>query len=250
MDSPIILLTAGRTKSDGSSHFRPVAPNGVNYVNAILRAGGIPVVVPEDLSLKQIKDLFKISSGLCLGGGDDIDPKFYGEKINKKTAHLIHCEKMRDKMEFDLLSLFKRSKKPVLGICRGMQVLNVAFGGTLIQDIPAELKTKIRHKVSTEKEKRGIVDEMHSTELLSNTSLMRFLKTKTIMANSRHHQSVKRVADRFIVNAMAPDGIIEGIEYKTMKERWILGVQWHPESMEDASSKRLFKVFIEKARSS
>lgn len=208
-----------------------------DYVNAIVKAGGIPIVLPvveeEDCIAQQVQ----LIDGLLLSGGYDVSPLFYGEEP-KRGLESIRPE--RDAYEIRLLQIARELNKPILGICRGIQVLNVAFGGNLYQDLSLEVPSSIQHS------QKGSPDQAsHSVKLSSGTKIKEIMEEEFILTNSFHHQAVKDLAPGFIANAYSKDGLIEGIE--SIDDSFILGVQWHPELMFVKSPKmlKLFQAFVE-----
>lgn len=173
-------------------------------------------------STTQLEKVVDICDGLLVTGRTiDVNPKYYGEDCTDKT-HLSNDYDKEDDLDFTLIKSFHKSNKPILGICAGIQSINVCFGGSLFQDIPNH----------TSKEETT----MHLIKLEKGSFLEKCYGTDMIKVNSSHHQAVNRVADNFKVTALSEDGIIEAIEYNN-----ILGVQWHPEHMKDME---FFKNFI------
>lgn len=189
-----------------------LSKNIENYKNAVISAGG-------EISLKN-------PDGLILCGGDDISPEFY----NEENTNCKKIDFFRDKYEFELLEKFIFLKKPVLAICRGIQIVNVFFGGTLYQNIE-------NHK------NNDGTDLFHQV-----TAKERFLKNlygEDFLVNSCHHQAIKDLGKNLCVTAISPDNVIEGIVHKSLS---IIGVQWHPERIENG--KLLFDYFLELCRHS
>ena len=206
------------------------------YVNSVSNAGGVPIIIPISENDKALAGQIELLDGLILTGGADINPTLYGESHNKALGMI---SPRKDKFETKLLKAAIEKKIPVLGICRGMQFINVYFGGTLYQDIPSQTDSKLKHSQSSNYDLAT-----HYVDIEKNTWLYSILGSKTFV-NSFHHQSVKDLAPDFIITAKAKDGIIEGIEKKSGS--FCAAVQWHPESMEktDKDTKKLFKAFIE-----
>jgi putative glutamine amidotransferase len=178
-------------------------------------------------------------SGLVLTGGEDVDPARYGEKRNEKVRYVNAA---RDTTEVALIEAAKARGKPVLAICRGIQILNVALGGTLVQDIPSQCDTSIAHDEDSPRDTRS-----HEISVEPGSLIAKAVGTEHLTVNSFHHQSVKRVADGMRVTARAPDGIIEGLE--STGDWWVMAVQWHPEEMTDSPEpwdRGLFKAFAQK----
>jgi putative glutamine amidotransferase len=202
------------------------------YVEAIESAGGTPVPVLPGAGL----DALDRVDGLVLTGGLDVDPKEYGQDADPAMAVEIDAE--RDALELPLVREAVRRDLPMLAICRGIQVLNVALGGTLIQHIPDEVPSALAHEQPNPRTEAG-----HVVRVSAGTLLHRITGAEELSVNSAHHQAVKALAPGFIVDATAPDGIIEGIE--DPRRRFLIGVQWHPEYAISEGDTRLFAAFIE-----
>jgi putative glutamine amidotransferase len=182
--------------------------------------------------------------GLLLTGGGDVDPVFYGEDRHPLTDD---AEPGRDEFEIDLARRAMSENVPLLAICRGAQVLNVAAGGTLVQDIPSAVESELRHSVTEPKDL-----ECHEIDVVAGSKLSAVLGDRldgscSCRVNSRHHQSVGRPGDGLVVNARAADGVIEGIEKPDAT--FCVGVQWHPENFwRSGEFKPLFEAFVQAAR--
>jgi putative glutamine amidotransferase len=211
-----------------------------DYVQAIVRAGGVPVLLPVVNDEESIKGQVGQVDGILLSGGYDVNPLLYGEEPFRDLDAIFP-----EVDEHHILSVKIAAAlgKPMLGICRGLQVLNVAFGGTLYQDIAQFSGNCLKH---FQKGQRHVPS--HTVELIQDTVLSKIFAKDSIVTNSFHHQSVKDIAPGFVVNAKARDGIIEGIEKKA--GTFILGVQWHPEMMADQFPDMLlvFKAFVDAAK--
>ncbi|MDI6782482.1 MAG: gamma-glutamyl-gamma-aminobutyrate hydrolase family protein [bacterium] len=240
---PIIGITGG---FDGGKRKDSLRPNrelyylNRSYVLAIQKAGGIPLVLPPLDDLADIDKVLNKIDGLLLIGGHDIYPEVYGaKKVHPKTETL---EWLRQEYE---LALTKRALKqgiPLLAICLGNQMLNVAAGGTLIQDIPSEVNNPLIH---SQKEKRDKLT--HWVTIDKSSILYRIVKQEKVQSNSFHHQAINRVAPGFKVVAKSDDGIIETIESTDSKFR--LGVQWHPEELiKYPNHLALFKALVKRAK--
>ena len=178
---------------------------------------------------------------LVLGGGIDVDPARYGRDLLANGTVEVDVE--RDAIDFTLLGEARRAGAPVLGICRGMQVVNVALGGTLVQDIPSERPSDVVHqRTRDEKTRRD-----HQVAVAPGTRLARIAGAAEIAVNSRHHQAIERLAPGLAVSGTAPDGVPEAVE--SAGDAWLLAVQWHPENLAgDAVSERIFEDFVQAAR--
>ena len=169
--------------------------------------------------------------------GEDVDPARYGEQRSEKVRSVNAA---RDATEAALIEEARARGTPVLAICRGIQILNVALGGTLVQDIPSQCETTIDHDDEGARNSRT-----HEVAIEPGSIIAKAIGTDHLSVNSFHHQSVKRVADGMRVTARSPDGVIEGIE-STDDDWWVMAVQWHPEEMTDSAEpwdRGLFKAF-------
>lgn len=215
-----------------------------DYVKAIERAGGIPIIIPVYNNENNIEDITDMVDGVLFAGGNDIHPKHYGEFMGSKIGPL---NPGRDKHELSLIkNVINKSEMPVFGICRGYQLLNVACGGTLYQDlcqVPLELKNNadINHSMYGSPK----YNPVHKAEIKENSKFCKVINKTTIEVNSYHHQAIKDVADAFKVAVSAPDGIVEAIELKG--DRFVIGTQWHPEMMVEHYQEHflIFKAFVE-----
>ena len=208
------------------------------YVTALESAGLVPLIVPPLSSASAAAAILDSVSGLVLTGGEDIDPARYGEKRHEKIRSINAA---RDATEIALIEEAKARGKPILAICRGIQILNVALGGTLVQDIPSQLDTKIAHDEDSPRNSRS-----HEISIEPGSLIAKAVGTEHCTVNSFHHQSVKRVADGMRVTARSPDGVIEGLE--STDDWWVIAVQWHPEEMTDSPEpwdRGLFKAFAQ-----
>ena len=207
-----------------------------NYSLAIYAAGGWPVIIPTLQNTGYVDLLAKRLSGLILTGGGDIDPLEYGQDPH---SNLGTVDKDRDALELKLARVAASNGLPTLGICRGPQVVNVALGGTLYQDIPSQLARDIAHKQSEPRDRQS-----HHVRLESGTRLHRLIGRDEIMVNSGHQQSVCDIAPGLIVSARALDGVIEAVELPD--HPFFIAVQWHPEGTAhpDQPSARLFSGLV------
>jgi putative glutamine amidotransferase len=211
-----------------------------DYVRSVETAGGLPLVVapgrPEDAP-----EFLDHVAGLLLTGGADIHPRHYGEEPHEKLGPTFAD---RDAFELALCREALRRDLPILAICRGHQVLNVATGGTLIQDIPSEVPGARAHDPDVER-----WETCHEVEILPGTRLREILGTERAAVNSFHHQSVKQLGRDLVLSARSSDGVVEGIEMPRRSRRFVVGVQWHPESFWDhpPGFKPLFEALVHEA---
>ena len=206
------------------------------YTKAIEGAGGVPILLPYVEGEEVIEQFAELCDGFLFTGGADVDPKRYGE-LPKDTCGEIECH--RDELEFKVLKTALRTSKPILGICRGMQLINVALGGTLHQDIPSEIETLIQHSQSEPK-----FSPSHDAIVLEGSPLHRLMGKNRICANSFHHQAIKSLGSGLEIMAMADDGIIEAVCLSD--ERYLRAYQWHPERLydSDTDNRLIFDDFI------
>ncbi len=201
-----------------------------NYVNSIINSNGLPLMLPSKPRLAD--HYFNLIDGVVITGGDfDIDPKLYGEK---KSKNVVRVDKPRTDFEIKIARLALKKNKPILGICGGQQLLNVALNGSLIQHIT---KTTIKHEQTQPRNKVS-----HKVQVNLKSKLYEIVKKKEFRVNSAHHQAIKKIGKNLDINAIAKDGIVEGIESK--KHKFFLGIQWHPEFLISNYDKKIFKAFI------
>lgn len=211
-----------------------------DYRQSILHVGGDPRILDASMAVEQALDGI---GGLMLTGGDDVAPSRYGEAPH---ATVVAAELGRDEFEIALIAAARARNLPILAICRGVQVLNVACGGTLVQDIPTQIAGALAHSLAVpQHEPYALAHEVWvDKDSLLSTLLRERLVDESIEVNSRHHQAVKGVAKGFVASATAPDGVIEAIE--DPKARFCLGVQWHPENFfRTGEFRALFEGFLE-----
>ncbi|UNL83276.1 gamma-glutamyl-gamma-aminobutyrate hydrolase family protein [Priestia koreensis] len=206
-----------------------------DYIESAALSGGVPVILPVLENEDMIKAQADQIDGLILSGGQDVNPLLYGEEPTTKTGSPFLA---RDRSEELLLKHVIQQRKPVLAICRGLQILNVAYGGTLYQDLSDVEGSFVKHD-----QYKNTSDPSHSITILEESHLHTLFGSETLI-NSFHHQAIKDVAPGFIASAWAKDGVIEAIEKQG--ESFVVGVQWHPEMMakEHESMLHLFKLFM------
>lgn len=216
---------------------------GQTYCRSVALAGGAPVLIPLELDKAAWRSIYRRLDGLLLPGGVDVAPAQYGEpphpELGKVNAPL-------DEAELTLTRWALADEIPVLGICRGIQVLNVAAGGSLYQDLPAQFPGALRHSCSPPNYPRG--HRAHAVQVQPGSRLAAILETNELLVNSRHHQAVKELAAGWTASAHAPDGVIEGIERED--GGFAVGVQWHPESLapEDPQMLAPFEALVRAAK--
>ncbi len=235
---PLIGIPSGSYELPGTPG-RPLYRFNGNYTHALAAAGAAPIAIPLDLPEEALRAIFERLDGLCLAGGDDVDPEFYSEA---RHPSLGRVDLARDATELALARWALASRLPILGICRGIQLLNVAAGGSLYQDIAAQVPGALKHDYHPANSPWE--RPTHSTSLAEGSRLAEICGRRELRTNSFHHQAVKQVAPGFDAVAWAEDGIVEGIE--ASDQPFALGVQWHPEGMYDTDeySRRLFAAFL------
>ena len=206
------------------------------YVAAVEQSGGVALVLPYDKRDDVLEHFVSACDGFFFTGGTDINPLRYREKVKDTCGNI---EYSRDEFEFRAFEKIKRTNKPVLGVCRGMQLINVALGGTLHQDIPTEIKTKILHRQAAPE-----FVSSHKVYVLENTPLFNLVEENQMTANSFHHQCIKTLGDGLLPMARADDGIIEAVYYDG--KRYLRAYQWHPERLyfQSKENRLVFNDFI------
>jgi putative glutamine amidotransferase len=234
MSMPVIGVTASRDD-------RGTLSVGKEYLESVLKAGGLPLIVPYVEDAESIRRIAERIDGLLLTGGGDIDPAWFGEE---PIPGLGWIDPKRDHLEICLVRRMLEENKPILAICRGCQILNVAAGGDMFQDLYGQREGLLQHR-----QKAPRFHLSHSVEVAEGSLLHRIAGSSAIKVNSFHHQAVRKVAPGFIACATAKDGVIEGVE--SVRHPFVLGVQWHPEhlSATDDVSRRLFEAFVRAASS-
>lgn len=210
-----------------------------NYTQAVEFCGGAPVLIPIVKKTTALERIMSKLDGLVLSGGYDINPRFYGEE---PLEGLEYVDADRDCTEMELTRLALERNIPILGICRGIQMLNIVGGGTLYQNLSSQKPDCLKHR-----QEADMQVTTHRVNIDRSSLLYDILKKDEIWVNSSHHQAVKNVASDYRVSAVARDGVIEGIEDTSHK--FVLAVQWHPEGTWeiDEDSQKLFRAFIEAA---
>lgn len=232
MPQPRIGITVDAEDAGGYSRF-PWFALRQNYCSAVSRAGGLPLLLPHEPAL--IEDYIATINGLIVSGGNfDVDPALFGAG----TRHpKVTTKDQRTTFELTLTRLAMARDMPVLGICGGQQLLHVALGGTLIQHIPDEVDTAIAHEQPNPRNEPG-----HTVRIVPGTRLHNIVRVDELAVNSAHHQAAKDAPAGVIVNAVAPDGVVEGIE--APGHRFCIGVQWHPEFELSDGDSAIFRAFV------
>lgn len=244
--APLIGITSGEIVNHehpwspvvyGQSHF---------YIDAVINAGGVPVILPMTHHTKILHDLYTRLDGILFAGGNDINPRYYHEERSPKVEHL---SELRDTVELRLLHWMLQDHKPLLAICRGMQLVNVGLGGTLHQHIPDDIPGALNHTDSTDI--KNVAHKAHKLHINDDSKLAQILKSDNIYANTHHHQAVKELGAGLQAVAYASDGVIEAIESPAYPN--FIGVQCHPESLEveaEPKWRHLFDWFVQEAKKS
>jgi putative glutamine amidotransferase len=212
------------------------------YIRAVQAAGGIPVLLTPHFTAEVQAALWERLDGLVLTGGGDIEPSRFGEVAHPAVDEVSPA---RDDLELELTRRAVSEHVPLFAICRGIQVLNVALGGTLVQDIPSEWPNALAHAQSAPRH-----EPTHAVKIMGEgTQLGRVLGALEVEVNSLHHQAIKQLGDGLREVAWAPDGIVEGVEIPG-DGRFVVGVQWHPEElvMHDQAARNLFDALVDAAR--
>lgn len=241
---PVIAITADGDSADsnrGELH-DPLFVLPQRYCQAVQNAGAVPVIIPPGISSRHHRTLLERIDGLLVSGGNfDIHPRHYGEKPHK---HLGHIKPERTRAELESIEIALIRDLPVLGICGGAQAINVALGGSLYQDIASQLPDAMEHQQAARKHYGG-----HAIEVRRGTLLHRVFGRRVLEVNTSHHQAIRDLGRGLMINATAPDGLIEGIE--SARHSFVLGVQWHPEALTTRISlhQKIFRFFVTACKS-
>jgi len=228
MTAPLILIP-GRRSEEAKGHRTPVVSGGRFYVDAIQRAGGLPVLFPPTDDERIIRETVDRCDGIVLLGGGDVSPESYGQT---ERARLFGVNPSLDEFEIRAITHALTRDLPILAICRGHQVLNVALGGTLIQHLP----TTDDHR-----------DVMHDVQLVPGSRVAVAMGTHEPVVHSFHHQAIAELASGLVVVGTHRDGTIEAVEHQSAQ--WVVGVQWHPEDTaeDSAPNQGLFNELVKQA---
>jgi len=234
MVAPIIGVT---TYQGENAHGHPIFALLRAYVDALIQAGGVPVLIPANLVVDTIQSLFERLDGVLFTGGGDIAlDRFNGEP----HPSVDDVDEERDAIELALLDTFVGGKKPFLGICRGFQLINVGFGGTLYTNIDDQMSGAQKHDFYPNYPRTFLA---HEVKIENGTQLRDILAESRLHVNSLHHQGVKDIPERLVPAAYAPDGLVEAVELKD--HPFGVAVQWHPEWLTDQpAEQRLFRAFV------
>ena len=241
MSKPVIGISASMILESEGEIFLGYQRSYTNddYIQAVSRAGGIPIVLPIVDSEEEIMAQIELLDGLIMMGGHDISPELYSEEPGQKLGFIYP---RRDNFDFKLVKGAFEKKLPILGICRGHQMINVVFGGTLYQDLSEIEGCRLAHV-----QKTFCYEPVHKINISEDSHLYKLIGEE-MKVNSFHHLAVKDVAENFDVVALSSDGVIEAIEYS--KEQYIMGVQFHPEMMSSKNDKaqNIFNGLIQEAK--
>ena len=248
--SPLILITPSVEKRGVEFNDRSVSLS-FKYEDAVLNAGGIPVVAPITTDRKILAEVLRRVDGVLLTGGDDINPDLYETKVPRALRQTVEETPDgggRDLLELILLDEIFRQRKPLLGICRGHQILNVALGGKLHIDIDRQVPGAINHR---RMDKPG--DFVHDTVVAKGSLLSRLIRSQILRTNSTHHQAVAEPAEPLTAVARTSDGVVEAMELKPEAAGllpFLLSVQFHPERLADrhAEHRAIFTAFVKACR--
>lgn len=233
MRAPLIGITAYPYVMPGHGWDYDICYRG--NARAVERAGGLPILIPAALEAKTLRGLFDRVDGILLPGGGDVNPQRYHETPHPTIGGV---NDIRDTAEALLTQWSVEDNRPIFGICRGMQIMNVALGGSLVQDIPSEIDTTLRHDIH-DGEPRSTI--LHTIQIADDTRLAQILGASSVQVNSLHHQSVETPAPIARIIATAPDGVAEALEVPD--HAFAMAVQWHPEDMLDSGDGRMQKLF-------
>lgn len=237
MKKPIIGITPSHNKQSEEIEMR------FTYLRAIANAGAIPIPLPIEGSTEDRRQLVETCDGFLFSGGPDVHPFLYHEDTHINCGDI---SELRDSLEMELFKLAMEAQKPILGICRGIQAINVFLGGDLYQDLPSQLKSSfpIAHR-----QPYYYTTPSHYVDVVAGTRMAQIAEGQPqIAVNSMHHQGLRTLAPGLTATAFSKDGLIEAVEKSDYP--YLVGVQWHPEFLcaEDGPAKNLFASFVEACR--
>lgn len=241
MKRPLIGVSCMNDASEGGAALMAVRPT---YLRALEAAGAVPLLIHLTDDLSVVRALYDLCDGILLPGGGDVAPHHFGEEPHPALGEV---DEQRDAVELALARWSREDARPLMGICRGIQVINVAFGGTLWQDIPAQLPEHLDHRHNTTLRQYDVPG--HDIELEADSWIAGHVDARELMANTMHHQALKEVAPGLRVVGRAPDGVIEAVEGQG--EQFVVGVQCHPEHLWSRAEPRwaaFFEAFVERCR--
>jgi putative glutamine amidotransferase len=252
MDHPPLILVTPDIESAGKEFADLSISLSARYSQALIDTGSLPMTMPATISRQVIAECVRRVDGVLLTGGDDIDPHLYDNGLSacvRRTVEVTPDGGERDLRELVLIDEVFRQRKPLLAICRGHQLLNVALGGTLLADIPSQKPEAFDHRRT---DKRSEI--VHDVQLTDGSLLAKITARQKLGVNSTHHQAVAQVAPPLRTTAMSSDGIVEALELKPGGSRWLpllLSVQFHPERLMDRypEHRAIFRVFSQACRS-
>jgi len=229
---PMIGITSGL---NDSKYYQMICRE---FMDALVHCGALPVLLPLSTDEAVLRAYMDELDGFIFSGGGDVDPLLFGQLPHPACGEITP---MRDEHELLLMKLLiEESTKPVLGICRGFQVMNIGLGGDVYQDLPSEYPGKlIAHR-----QKKPETYPSHPISVIADSRMAAIIGEADVLVNSLHHQAVKKLGDGFVATAFAPDGVIEAAEMQG--DRFFLGVQWHPERLwkADMKSEAIFSAFV------
>ncbi len=238
---PVVGITADFAQGKARTKSEPTLFLAQRYYRGVEQAGAIPMVLPPLASAAAIRQALSLLDGLLIsGGGFDIHPSYYGEKPIRQLGTV---KAQRTEFELNITAAALKKDLPILGICGGEQALNVVLGGSLYQDIAAQVANAREHQQSDKKSSGG-----HQVQIPDGTRLRAIVKQASLEVNTTHHQAVKQLGKGLIVDAIADDGVIEGIE--STRHTFVIGVQWHPEVLAPRRQghRRILEAFIAACR--
>lgn len=234
MKKPIIGITSSlEREADLENYHRTTV--SIDYTKSVIAGGGIPIIIPITNDRETIKEQIAMLDGLILSGGADLNPHLYGQDFMPEI-HTISPQ--RDEGEMMILEEFFKTSKPILGICRGHQLLNVFYGGSLFQDLKYSKLDVLKHSQDFYP-----ALEVHKVDIIDEDNILFKNFGSSILTNSFHHQSVDRLGEGLTLIAKTSDGIVEGFCDKSRK--FLYGVQWHPEMMTARGNENMKKIFVD-----